>query len=119
MMQLNHAEPPNYFFFAHALINFLRRKIETGAIRSTSDTFSLFEIYAVFGQNFAATTANLEAIVHLANHYYLADQPKQHLIISHHIDAQAHTLHLVFDAPSLQAVQSGAELHAPDANNYN
>lgn len=112
-MSLEFSHKPNYFFFAQTLVNFLGEQLRNQPI--TTKTYALADIYHLFRQDFAATTANLESILNIADGYRVQDQP---FIEHYHINAEANTVSFNFNPAAAQAVAQGAPITAPDAVDY-
>lgn len=117
-MSLKFTHKPNYFFFAQTLINFLVNKIQkTGKV--TELTIHLSDIYEVFHQDFASTTANLEGILNIADNYHVGREDADHrLIASHKIDGEAHQITFFFKPHAIDALSQGQDIIVPDANSY-
>ncbi|KAA8734480.1 hypothetical protein F4V57_05850 [Acinetobacter qingfengensis] len=117
-MSVNFTNKPNYFFFAQALINFLQGKIQSGVITDSRHSFALATIYETFGQDLAASTANLDGILNIADNYYAGDDPQQKLIEQYRINAESNQIEFIFNEATVNAIKYGAELHAPDPTLY-
>ena len=117
-MSLKFTHKPNYFFFAQTLINFLVNKIQKNG-GATELNLHLSEIYDIFHQDFASTTANLEGILNIADNYHVGKEDQEHRLIARHkINAEANSITFFFSPHAIDALAQGLDVIAPDATSY-
>lgn len=116
-MSLEFSSKPNYFFFAQTFINHLKDQL----IRQPADTvnLSLADIHGWFRGDFAATTANLEGILNIADSYRVVTGNQATQLIEHyHINAETNSVTLQLNSAAAQALSQGAELVIPEDSEY-
>lgn len=117
-MSLQFTHKPNYFFFAQTFAHFLTNTLQKNQYANTNFTFELADIYNVFHQDFASTTANLESILHIVKGYAIGNQEGERLVSEYKIDSDANTLNVQFNSVAVDALKQGQTLVAPDAVSY-
>lgn len=119
-MSMSFINQPKYFYFAQTLVNYFINHISQ--THQSKGRFALADIYQIFGQDFAATTANLEGILNIADNYAvqssLDHQNTAKLIDRYHIDAIANQLEVSFNAQAVDAIQRSYTLLPPDPTQY-
>lgn len=117
-MNLEYAHKPNYFFFAQTLIRYVETHIHKHPDQHHAE-FEGAQIYDLFRQDFAATTTNLEAILSIADEYWVqTPQGPQNLIQKYQIHADANRLSLEFHPDAVSSLLAGAAIAEPDATLY-
>ena len=113
-MQLEYRHDSNYFFYSQLFMRHIESYIHKHA-EAHQAVFDLGDIYAVFKEDFAATTTNLEGILNIADNYKVETlNGDQTLIKSYQIDAKNNALHIDFNADALSQLKAGQPLIEPD-----
>ncbi|WP_396232765.1 hypothetical protein [Acinetobacter baumannii] len=115
MNNMKYTYKPNYFFFAHKLVLFLKDYLLKHPTEQNT-TFNLQTIYDVFSHDLASSTTNLEVILNIADEYVLeTEEGLLPLISSHSINLKNHVLSLEFSPKALTSLLSGRSLVNPKA----
>lgn len=115
-MNLEYTHQPDYFFFAQLFIRHIEKHIKQHP-EATEANFYTKHIQALFQQDHASTTINLDGILSIAEQYCTETlRGDQRIIQHHHIDAEQHILYLSFNIEAVQALIAGHNIIAPNAS---
>ncbi|ANF82369.1 hypothetical protein A3K93_09305 [Acinetobacter sp. NCu2D-2] len=114
-MSLDFLHKPNYFMFAQLFIHHLERYIDKNP-DSSSATFELDQIHALFQEDKASASTNLDGILNIADEYKVDSlEGDQKLIQQYRIDAKHNTLWVEFNSHALAGLKAGNRLIPPNA----
>ncbi|KRJ17292.1 hypothetical protein KTH32_18000 [Acinetobacter pittii] len=83
MNTMKYSYKPNYFFFAHKLVLFLKDYLIKHPTEQQT-TFNLQTIYDIFSHDLASSTTNLEGILNIADEYVFETEDGLLPLISKH-----------------------------------
>ncbi|EXS25012.1 MULTISPECIES: hypothetical protein [Acinetobacter] len=115
MNSMKYSYKPNYFFFAHKLVLFLKDYLIKHPTEQQT-TFNLQTIYDIFSHDLASSTTNLEGILNIADEYvFETEDGLLPLISKHSVNLKNHVLSLEFTPQALASLLSGRSLVNPKA----
>ncbi|WP_216934661.1 MULTISPECIES: hypothetical protein [unclassified Acinetobacter] len=114
-MSLHYAHKPNYFLYAQLVVrhiqNYIQKNPETSQL-----AFDLNEIHALFQDDFASSSINLDGIMNIADEYKVETlSGDQKLIQRYDIDVKNAKLLIDCNPEALQSLKDGKPLIEPDA----
>ncbi|MEB3754873.1 hypothetical protein [Acinetobacter sp. MD2(2019)] len=115
-MNMEFTHQPNYFFFAHRLVQFLE-----GYLRKHPETDTEFNLQSiehdVFGDDRASSSVNLEGILNIADEYQVhTERGVLPLIRSYMIQAEKHVLKIQFHPESVRGLSLGELSRYPNVH---
>lgn len=114
-MSLDFTHKPNYFMHAQQIMHHIKNYIEKHPNQNPIH-FRLEDIYALFRQDFASATTNLEGIMNIVDEYKVETLNGDRKIIQHYqIDAKENTISIHFNEDALTSLSAGKNFLSPDA----
>jgi hypothetical protein len=115
-MNLEYTHKSDYYFFAQLFIRHLEKHIKQHP-EALEANFYTKHIQALFQQDHASTTINLDGILTIADDYSVETlQGDIQIIQHHHIDTEQHILYLNFNPEAIQALNAGKSIIEPNAS---
>ena len=114
-MSLRFSHKPNYFLFAQLLVRHIENYIQKNP-NINQAAFDLRDIHALFQEDHASSSINLDGIMNIADEYKVETlSGDQKLIQRYNVDAKNTKLVIDFNSEALQSLKEGKSLIEPDA----
>ena len=114
-MSLRFSHRPDYFLFAQLLVRHIENYIQKNPNISQA-AFDLRDIHALFQEDHASSSINLDGIMNIADEYKVETlSGDQKLIQRYNVDAKNTKLVIDFNSEALQSLKEGKSLIEPDA----
>lgn len=114
-MSLEFTHKPNYFMHAQQIMHYIKNYVEKNPNQNPVH-FRLEDIYALFRQDLASATTNLDGIMNIVDEYQIETLNGDKKIIQHYqIDAKENTISIHFDQDALESLTQGQNFLSPDA----
>ncbi|WP_180086403.1 hypothetical protein [Acinetobacter sp. YH12226] len=114
-MSLRFSHKPNYFLFAQLLVRHLENYLQKHPDAHQA-TFDLRDIHALFQEDHASSSINLDGIMNIADEYKVETLSGDQKLIQHyHVDAKNIKLLIDFNPDAIQSLKDGKSLIEPDA----
>lgn len=114
-MSLHYAHKPNYFLYAQLIVRHIQNYVQKN--QNTSQlVFELNEINALFQDDFASVSVNLDGIMNIADEYKVETLSGDQKLIQHYnVDVKNAQLLINCNPEALQSLRDGKPLIEPDA----
>ena len=114
-MSLRFSHKPNYFLFAQLLVRHIQDYVQKHPSMSQV-AFDLRDIHALFQEDHASSSINLDGIMNIADEYKVETlSGDQRLIQRYSIDGKNTKLMIDFNPEALHGLKEGKPLIEPDA----
>ena len=115
-MSLRFSHKPNYFLFAQLLVRHIQDYVQKHP-NISQVAFDLRDIHALFQEDHASSSINLDGIMNIADEYKVETLNGDEKLISRYaIDAKNNSLLIDFNTNALAALKNGKDIIAPDAS---
>jgi len=114
-MSLSFTHKPDYFLFAQLIVrhiqNYLQKHSDTNQV-----SFELRDLYALFREDKASATINLDGIMNIADEYKVETLKGDQKLIRHYeIFAKEDKIVIDFEPAAVTALRNGRDIIPPDA----
>ena len=114
-MSLQFTHKPNYFLHAQLIMHHIKNHAEKHPEQNPV-TFSLNDLHALFRDDLASASTNLDGIMNIADEYQIETLNGDRKIIQQYeIDAKSNSIRIEFDPEAFNSLLNGKALLAPDA----